>query len=87
MPVKVTGVIAMGPINFAFFFCEQGTPTTEQRGPMALAARDMQIVFDEEVARRANLTDAQLRAEGISATDRVTLTFKKLWFRLLLSGG
>ena len=66
----------MGPIQFSKYVCEQGTLATEQRGPVALVARDMQIVFDEEVARRANLTDAQLRAEGVSATDRVTLPLK-----------
>ena len=47
----------------------------------------MQIVCEEEVAKQANLTDAQLRAEGISATDRVTLLLKGRRLRLLLYGG
>ena len=47
----------------------------------------MQIVFDEEVARRANLTDVQLRAEGVSATEHVTFPLKGRRLRLLHYGG
>ena len=47
----------------------------------------MQIVFDEEVARRANLTDVQLRAESIGATEHVTLPLKCYRARLLLYSG
>ena len=47
----------------------------------------MQIVFDEEVASRANLTDAQLRAERVGATEPVTLELKGRRLRLLLYGG
>ena len=61
----------MGPADFAKLLCDQGTLTTEQRGQVALLARDMQIVYDKEVARRVKLTDAQLRAEGIGATELV----------------
>ena len=55
---------SMGPIDFAKYLCDKGGLTTEQRGPVSLVARNMQIAHDEEVARRANLTDTQLRAEG-----------------------
>ena len=76
MSVEDSDMISMGPMQFAKYVCEQGTLTTEHRGPVALVARDMQIVFDEEVARRANLTDAQLRAECISAPHRVIFLLK-----------
>ena len=78
---------SMGPVDFAKLLCDQGTLTTEQRGPVALLARDMQIVYDEEVARRASLTDAQLRAEGIGASEHMTLALKGRRIRLLLYGG
>ena len=78
---------SMGPVDFAKLLCDQGTLTTEQLGPVALLARDMQKVYDKEVARRATLTDAQLRAEGIGATEHVTLPLTGRRLRLLLYGG
>ena len=54
------------PVSCAKHLCDQGDLTQEQRGPVALVARDMQLVYEEEVARRALLTDAQLRAEGLT---------------------
>ena len=77
----------MGPVGFAKYLCDKGTLSTEQRGPVSLVARDMQIVYDQEVARRATLTDAQLRAEGIGATEHMTLPLKGRRLRLLLYGG
>ena len=69
VPVEDTDWTSMGPIDFAKYLCDQGTLNGDQwrwlRG-------DMQIVFDEEVAKRANLTDVQLRAESIGATEHVT---------------
>ena len=86
VPVEDTDMTSMRPINFAKYVCEQGTLTTEQRRPVALVARDMQIVFDEEVARRANLTDVQLRAESIGATEHITFPLNGRRLRLLLYG-
>ena len=86
-PVEDADSTSMGPIDFAKYLCDQGELITEQRGPVALVARDMQIAYDEEVAQRAKLTDAQLRAEGISPTDPVTLPLKGRRLRLLLYGG
>ena len=51
---------SMGPVDFAKYRCDAAGLTTEQRGPVALVARDMQVAYDEEVARRATLTEAQL---------------------------
>ena len=86
-PVEDADSTSMGPIDFAKYLCDQGELITEQRGPVALVARDMQIAYDEEVARRAKLTDAQLRAEGTGATEHVTLPLKGRRLRLLLYGG
>ena len=85
--IEDTECASMGPVDFAKYLCGKGTLTTEQRGPVSLVARDMQIVYDEEVARRATLTDAQLRAEGIGATEHVILPLKGRRLRLLLYGG
>ena len=52
---------------------------------LALIARDMQVAYDAEVARRATLTESQLRAEGIGASEHVTAQGRRL--RLLLYGG
>ena len=78
---------SMGPVDFARYLCEKGTLTTEQRGPVALVAKDMQIVFDAEIARRATLSDEQIRAEGIGDKEHVTLPLKGRRLRILLYGG
>ena len=83
----VSDCASMGPVDFAKYLCDAATLTAEQRGPVALVARDLQKAFDKEVARRAKLTDAQLRAEGIGATEHVTLPLKGRRLRLLLYGG
>ena len=82
----VSDCASMGPVDFAKYLCDAATLTAEQRGPVALVARDLQKAFDKEVARRAKLTDAQLRAEGIGATEHVTLPLKGRRLRLLLHG-
>ena len=87
VPVEGLDSTAMGPVDFAKYLCDKGSLTTEQRGPVPLLARDMQISYVEEVSRRATLTDAQLRAEAIGATEHVTLPLKGRRLRLLLFGG
>ena len=77
----------MWPIDYAKYLCDKGELTMEQRGPVALLARDMQRVYDGEVARRAKLTDRQLQAEAICATEHVILPAKSRRLRLLLYGG
>ena len=69
----------MGPVDFAKYLCDAAELTTEQRGPVALVARDMQVAYDAEVARRATLTASQLRAEGIGASEHVTPKFSTTW--------
>ena len=78
---------SMGPVEFAKHLCEKAGLTTEQRGPVALVARDMQVAYDVEVARRATLTESQRAAEKIGATEHVTLPCKGRRLRLLLYGG
>ena len=46
---------SMGPSDLAKYPCEKAKLTPEQQGPVALVARDMQIAYDEELARRAAL--------------------------------
>ena len=78
---------SLGPVDLAKRLCYEGGLTTEQRGPVALVARNMQMAYDDEVTRRAKLTDAQLRAEGIGATGHVTRPLTGRRLRLLLYGG
>jgi hypothetical protein len=75
------------PVSFAKHLCDLGELTREQRGPVALLARDMQQVYEQELARRALLTDAQRRAEGIDDTDVVKLPLVGRRLRLLFFGG
>ena len=78
---------SMGPVDLAKYLCDAASLTTEQRGPVALVARDMQAAYDAEIRRRTTLTENQLRAEGIDASDHVTLPRKGRRLRLLLYGG
>ena len=75
------------PVSCAKHLCDQAELTREQRGPVALLVRDMQHVYDQELARRALLTDAQRRAEGIDDTDVVKLPLVGRRLRLLFFGG
>ena len=77
----------MTPLELAKYLCDAAELPTEQRGLVALVARDMQVAYDAEVARRATLTESQLRAEGIRAAEHVTLLFVGRRLRLLLFGG
>ena len=70
----------MGPADLAKYRCDAAELTTEQRGPVALIARDMQVIYDAEKARRAALTENQLRAESITASENGTLL--RIWRRL-----
>ena len=78
---------SMTPVELAKYLCDAGELTTEQRGPVALIARDMQVAYDAELARRAAPTESQLRAEGIGASEHVTLPRVGRRLRLLLYGG
>ena len=77
----------MAPVELAKYLCDAAELTTEQRGPVALIARNMQDAYDAEIARRATLTESQLRAEGLDASEHITLPLKGRRLRLLLYGG
>ena len=77
----------MSTMKFAKYLCDAAELTTEQRGPVALIARDMQDAYETEVARRASLTERQMQAEGIGASEHITLPRKGRRLRLLLYGG
>ena len=61
------------PISYAKYLCDSAGLTREQRDPVMLIAKDMQEVYGMEVERRARLTEAQRRSEGLDATDVVRL--------------
>ena len=75
------------PISYAKYLCDKGDLTREQRCPVMLIATDMQEVHRMEIERRAQLTEAQRRAEGLDATDVVRLPLVGRRLRLLLYGG
>ena len=52
------------PVSYAKHLCDEAHLTREQRGPVALLAKDMQNVYTQEVERRAQLTEAQRRFES-----------------------
>ena len=72
---------ALGPIDYAKYLCDKVELAKVQRGFVALVARDMQVVYKQEVARRGYLTDAQRRSEGIGAAEHVTLPLTGRRFR------
>ena len=61
------------PVIYAKHLCEQADLTREQRGPVALLAKDIKKVYIKEVERRAQLTEAPRRSEGLDATGIVRL--------------
>ena len=75
------------PVSYAKHLCEEAELTREQRGPVALLAKDMQKVYTKEVERRAQLTEAQRRSEGLDATDIVRLPLVGRRLRVLFFGG
>ena len=75
------------PAGYAKHLSDQAELAQEQRGPVALLARDMQTVYGHELARRALLTDAQRRSESLDATDVVRLPLVGRRLRLLFYGG
>lgn len=75
------------PIRYAQYLRDDAGLTREQRGPVALIARDMQKVYTMEVERGARLTEAQRRSEGVDAADVVRLPLVRRRVRLLFYGG
>ena len=71
------------PVSYAKHLCDEAQLTREQRGPVALLAKDMQNVYTQEMERRAQLTEAQRRFE--SEVLRLPLVGRRL--RLLFFGG
>ena len=51
------------------------------------STRDMQKAYEQEVGRRAQLTEAQRRSEGLDATDIVRLPLVGRRLRVLFFGG
>ena len=52
----------LGPVAYAKLLCDRAGLTQEQRGPVALIARDMQRAWEKEMQRREGLTPAQREA-------------------------
>jgi len=75
----------LGPVDLAKRLCDKSTPplTLEQRGPVALIARDMEKAYEIENQRRASLTEAQ--REALVSGPRLPLKGRRL--RVLIYGG
>ena len=82
-----TDTETMGPIDFAKWLSKRGELTLEQRGPVALIARDMQKAYDDEMKRRENLPASAVKASAGGAAEHALLPRKGRVARLLLYGG
>ena len=71
------------PAALAQRLCVEAELTLEQRGPVALIARDMQRAYEAEMQRRTNLTSVQREALAYSPA----LPLKGRISRVLLFGG
>ena len=58
------------PIGYAKHLRVQADLTRNQRGPVAILAKDMQKVYIQEVERRAQLAEARRRSEGLGCYRR-----------------
>ena len=77
----------LGPIAYAKLLCEQAGLTSEQRGPVALIAHDMDKVYQEEMKRRENLTEAQLESLGYTRPGTSLMPLSGRVARILIFGG
>ena len=77
----------MEPVACAKWLCDKAELTQEQRGPVALIARDMQKAYDKERQRRANLTEAQREVYARGVAEHACLPLKGRVARILIYGG
>ena len=79
VPDEAEDLLSLGPVAYAKSLCDTMGVTREQRGPVALIARDMQTAYEAEQQRRDTLTEQQRQAleneiagqkKGIAATRR-----------------
>jgi hypothetical protein len=77
----------LDPVALAKWLCDKAMLTLEQRGPVALIARDMQKVYEAEMQRRAGLTEARREALACGVAGHALLPLKGRISRLLLYGG
>ena len=75
------------PIAYAKWLCDEAELILEQRGPVALIARDMQRAYDKECQRRAGLTTRQREASASGTAENVLLPLKGRLARVLIYGG
>ena len=52
VPDEAEDLLSLGPVIYAKSLCDKAGLTREQRGPVALIARDMQIAYEKEQQRR-----------------------------------
>ena len=94
-PTKEKGAIAlpedeaadwmsMGPVDFAKYLCDAPALEATQQRPISSVTRDMVNSCDQEVARRAKLTDAQLRTQGTGDTRDAALPQRDRRLRALM---
>lgn len=75
------------PAAYAKWLCDRGALTREQRGPVALIAREMQLEYDKETRRRERLPVAQREAHARGVAAESFLPLKGRRKRVLIYGG
>ena len=78
---------SLGPVAYAKKLCDRASLTLEQRGPVALIAREMQIAFEAEQERRAKLTEQQRQALANEMKGQALLPLAGPLMRMLIFGG
>ena len=78
---------SLGPVAYAKILCDRASLTLEQRGPVALIAREMQTAFEAEQERRAKLTEQQRQALANELGGRALLPLAGRLMRILIFGG
>ena len=87
VPDEAEDLLSLGPVAYAKSLCDTTGLTREQRGPVALIARDMQTAYEAEQQRRATLTDQQREALDNEIAGQALLPLVGRLVRILIFGG
>ena len=78
---------SLGPVAYAKMLCDKAGLTLEQRGPVALIAREMQSAYEAEQERRAKLTEQQRQKLANEVGGQALLPLAGRLMRILIFGG
>ena len=87
MPDEAEDLLSLGPVVYAKSLCDKAGLTREQRGPVALIARDMQTAYEAEQQRRSALTEQQRQALESEIAGQALLPLAGRSVRIIISGG